>query len=115
MIVKYFLGIAIHMENVFQFRNFSMKCKQVVTHNKNYIEKTLNQDTFQNPRANCIKLRKVLVPVGFLYTLVITLRSLLEDNQVWMSRSVNLCGLNSQLSFKLRCRLLRKLRIFYIF
>ena len=33
MIVEYFITVAIHMKNVFQFRNVFMKCKSVVTNN----------------------------------------------------------------------------------
>ena len=42
MIVKYFFNLAIHLKNVFQFTNFFMKCKPVVTNNKCSIEKTFN-------------------------------------------------------------------------
>ena len=48
--------------------------------------------------------------VGFLYALVIKPRSLLEDSEIWVSRSANLCGPISQVSFKLECMLLRKVK-----
>ena len=48
--------------------------------------------------------------VGFLYTLVIKQRSLLEDSEIWVCRNANLCGPISQVNFKLGCMLLRKLK-----
>ena len=48
--------------------------------------------------------------VGFLCTLVIKLRSLLEDSEIWVSRNANFCGPISQVNFKLGCTLLRKLK-----
>ena len=32
------------------------------------------------------------MPVGFLYTFVIKVKSLLEDNEIWVSINANLCG-----------------------
>ena len=48
--------------------------------------------------------------VGFLYALVIKLRSLLEDSEIWVSGNANFCGPISQVNFKLGCMLLGKLR-----
>ena len=48
--------------------------------------------------------------VGFLYTLVINLRSLLEDSEILASRNANFCGPVSQINVKLGCMLLRKLK-----
>ena len=46
MIVKYVFTVDIHMKNIFQFWNFFMKCKQVVTNNKCSIEKQLIKPLF---------------------------------------------------------------------
>ena len=60
MIVKYFPRVTIHMKNIIQFRNFSMKCKSVVASNKCSIERTFNYATFPKPRANCMKIKDSL-------------------------------------------------------
>ena len=57
-----------------------------------------------------MKLIIVLVSVGFLYTLLIKLRSLLEDSEIWVSINSNLYGPISQVNLKLECMLLRKLK-----
>ena len=52
---------------------------------------------------------------GFLYALVVKLRSLLEGSEIWMSRNASLCGPVSQVNFKLGCKLLRKLSTIFTY
>ena len=49
------------------------------------LRKHLIKPLFQIQGQTVRKLSVVLVSVGFLYTLIIKLRSLLEDSEIWVS------------------------------
>ena len=53
--------------------------------------------------------------VGFLCSLVVKLRSLLEDSEMWVSRNANFSGPITQVNFKLGCILMRKLKNIYAY
>ena len=64
-----------------------MKCKLVLTNNKCSIEKTFKKATFQNPRVNCTKIKDSFGVSWLPISLVIKLRSLLEDSEICVSRN----------------------------
>ena len=47
MLVKYLFGIVVDMRNIYQFRNFFMKYKPLVTNNKDLFIEHLIRSLFQ--------------------------------------------------------------------
>ena len=59
-----------------------MKCKPAVTTNESAIEKAFSKATFPNPCAKCMTIKDNIGISGHC-TLEFTIKSLLEDNEIW--------------------------------
>ena len=111
------------MKNIFQFRNFFTKYEhkntmwhvdQLLQTINALLKKYLIRPLFQIQGETAWKWRIILLSVGFLFTLVIKLRSLLEDSVIWVPKNANLRGPFSQVNFKLGRMLLRKLKDIFV-